>query len=130
MKKHIVNPWKWQDQLGYAQGVEVRNNQGTLYCAGQAAMTADGQPSEGNMAQQIELSLQNVEKVVKQAGYHLSNIVRLNIYTTSIDEFFPAYGTLAGWMAQHNILPSSTLVEVSALAYPQLKIEFEATVVD
>jgi 2-iminobutanoate/2-iminopropanoate deaminase len=129
MEKNIINPWKWQDNFGYAQAVEVKNNNGTLYCSGQAAMNADGAPVGGSMQEQIELSLANVEKVITEAGYSLKNIVRLNLYTTNIGEFFDAYGALAGWMAQNKIQPSSTLVEVSALAFPELKVEIEATVV-
>jgi 2-iminobutanoate/2-iminopropanoate deaminase len=130
MEKNIINPWKWQDNFGYAQAVEIKNNNGTLYCSGQAAMNADGAPVGGSMQEQIELSLANVEKVITKAGYSLKNIVRLNIYTTNIGEFFGAYGALAGWMAQNKIQPSSTLVEVSALAFPELKIEIEATVIN
>ncbi|TSJ42621.1 RidA family protein [Mucilaginibacter corticis] len=129
MEKKIVNPWTWQDNFGYAQAVEVKHNQGTLYCSGQTAMTADGKPAGGNMNDQILLSLQNLEKVIHQAGYKPAGVVRLNLYTTSIADFFGAYGVLAAWMQQHKIVPSSTLLEVKALAFPELLVEIEATVV-
>ncbi|TSJ34912.1 RidA family protein [Mucilaginibacter corticis] len=129
MEKKIVNPWTWQDNFVYAQAVEVKHNQGTLYCSGQAAMTADGKPAGGSMNDQILLSLQNLEKVIHQAGYKSAGVVRLNLYTTSIADFFGSYGVLAGWMQQHKIVPSSTLLEVKALAFPELLVEIEATVV-
>lgn len=129
MKTNQINPWKWQDNLGYAQAVEVKQNEGTLYCAGQAAMSADGQPIEGTMQEQITLTLANVQQVIDQAGYESKNIVRLNIFTTSIGETFASWGSIAGWLAQYGCTPASTLVEVQALAFPQLKIEIEATVV-
>ena len=124
-----INPWKWQDNLGYSQAVEVKNNQGTLYCAGQTAMDADGKPVGGSMEEQIQLSLQNLEEVILKAGYDPSNIVRLNIYTTSIPDFFSAYPSMVGWMQQRRIVPSSTLLQIEALAFPELKVEIEATVV-
>lgn len=130
MKKNIINPWKWQDQLGYAQAVEVRNNSRTLYCAGQAAMDAAGKPTNGSMTEQINLCLDNLEQVIAKAGYPVASLIRLNIYTTNISEFFSAYGALAGWLANHQITPASTLVEVSALAFPELKVELEATLAD
>ncbi len=130
MHKTIINPWKWQDNLGYAQAVEVKNSQGTLYCAGQAAIDADGKPAGGSMNDQIKLSLENMHKVIKQAGYHPSNIIRLNFYTTSIPLFFEAYSTIISWMKQHECTPSSTLLQVGALAFPELTIEIEATVVN
>ncbi|MVM35058.1 RidA family protein [Spirosoma sp. HMF4905] len=124
-----INPWQWQNNFGYAQAVEIKNNQGTLYCSGQAAMDADGNPVGGNMAEQLQLSLQNLEQVIQQAGYQPGNIVRLNFYTTSIPDFFAAYGSIVSWLQSHQVAPSSTLVQVTALAFPELAVEIEATVV-
>jgi enamine deaminase RidA (YjgF/YER057c/UK114 family) len=129
MNKISINPWQWQDNFGYAQAIEVKNNTGTLYCAGQAAMDANGKPVSGNMSEQIKLSLENLHQVVKQAGYDPSNIVRLNFFTTSVPAFFEAYGTAIEWMKQHHCTPSSTLLQIGALAFPELTIEIEATVV-
>lgn len=129
MNKMIINPWQWQDNMGFAQAIEVKNNAGTLYCSGQAAMDADGKPVNGNMSEQLKLSLENLHIVIKQAGYDASNIVRLNFYTTSVSSFFEAYGTAIDWMKQHHCTPASTLVQVGALAFPELSIEIEATVV-
>ena len=35
MNKQTINPWTWQDQLGYSQGVLVEQPTQTLYAAGQ-----------------------------------------------------------------------------------------------
>ena len=129
MKKIVVNPWQWQDNLGYAQAIEVKNNKGTLYCAGQAAIDAEGKPVGGNMSEQITCCLNNLQAVIKKAGYHTSDIVRLNFYTTSIPAFFEAYGTVINWMKQHAYTPSSTLLQVAGLAFPELQVEIEATAV-
>lgn len=129
MEIRTINPWIWQNKLRYAQAIEVKQNEGTLYCAGQAAMTAEGQPSEGTMEEQIALSLANVEEVITQSGYACKNIVRLNVYTTSVAETFAAWGSVVGWLDKHGTVPSCTLVEIKALAFPQLKVEIEATVV-
>ena len=129
MKQVPINPWNWQDQLGYAQAVEIPHGSHTLYCAGQAAMDANGQPVATDMAGQIKLSLDNLETVLAQAGYSLANVVRLNMYTTSTEQLFAAYGQVVGRLKEANCLPSSTLTEVKALAFPQLMIEFEATAV-
>lgn len=129
MNINLINPWKWQDNFGYAQAIEVKQNEGTLYCAGQTAMSAEGQPLDGTMEEQIVKTLANLEEVISKAGYEAKNIVRLNIYSTSINETFAAWGSVAGWLANYGCVPASTLVEVKALAFPQLKIEIEATVV-
>lgn len=129
MKSTPINPWQWQDQLGYAQAVEIPFGSHTLYCAGQAAMDANGQPVETDMAGQIDLSLDNLETVLSQAGYSLKDVVRLNMYTTSVTQFFAAYGHVVGRLKEANCLPAGTLAEVKSLAFPQLMVEFEATAV-
>ncbi|AKD57900.1 RidA family protein [Spirosoma radiotolerans] len=129
MNLKTINPWQWQNNFGYAQAVEITQHQGTLYCAGQAAIDADGNPVGGSMTEQVQLSLQNLETVINKAGYHPAHIIRLNLYTTSIPDFFAAYGTLMAWLQAHRVTPSCTLVQVEALAYPALTIEIEATVV-
>ena len=129
MNLETINPWQWQDNLGYAQAISVQNNAGTLYCSGQAAMDADGKPVGGNMTEQLQLSLQNLGKVIMQAGYDPANIVRLNFYTTSIPDFFGAYGNVVSWFQAYGLTPTSTLVQVTALAFPELVVEIEATVV-
>jgi Endoribonuclease L-PSP len=46
-------------------------------------MSADGTPQHvGDMAAQVELSLDNLEAVLDAAGMTLTNVVRLNMYTT------------------------------------------------
>ena len=35
MKRQTINPWTWQDDYGYSQGVLVVQPQRTLYAAGQ-----------------------------------------------------------------------------------------------
>ena len=129
MKTTVINPWQWQNNLGYSQAIEVTHSEGTLYCAGLAAMNGEGQPVGGNMSEQIKLCFENLHAVIKQAGYQPSNIVRLNFYTTSIPSFFEAYGDAIAWMKLHDCMPASTLAQVSALAFPELSVEIEATVV-
>lgn len=123
-----TSPWQWQDHLGFSQAVEIKNTQGMLYCSGQAAMDADGRPLGGDMSYQIVQTLKNIETVIAKAGYNPEGIVRLNFYTTSIPDFFEAYDIVKIWMKQYGIAPSSTLLEVSALAFPGLSVEIEATV--
>lgn len=129
MEKNLINPWQWQDNFGYSQAVEVKNNSSTLYCSGQAAMDTNGAAVSGNMQQQIQLSLANIAKLVTEAGYELSNIVRMNFHTTSIPDFFAAYNIILEWLKANSCKPASTLTEVKALAFPELLVEIEITAV-
>ncbi|GAB3332634.1 RidA family protein [Larkinella ripae] len=102
----------------------------TLYCAGQAAMNAEDQPVAVGMDEQIKLCLDNLETVLQQAGYSLADVVRLTYYTTSIEPFFAAYDQITNRLKANNCRPASTLLDVKALALPELMIEIEATAVN
>jgi 2-iminobutanoate/2-iminopropanoate deaminase len=128
MEKRSFSPWKWQDQRSYVQAVEVKNVEGTLYCAGQAAVHADGTSSNADMKTQLLLAIDNLEKVISEAGYDPKNIVRLNVLTTSSEEFFQVFPILQEWVAKHGIKQATTLFEVKVL-FETLKVELEATVV-
>ncbi|MGO4290715.1 RidA family protein [Chitinophaga sp. RAB17] len=128
MEKKVINPWKWQDERSYVQAVEVKQTTGTLYCAGQAAVYPDGRSSTDDMKTQLILALQNLEQVISEAGYECSGIVRLNVYTTSSEEFFTCFDLFQDWIAKHGVKQALTLFEVKSL-FETLKVEFEATVV-
>ncbi|MBE8724333.1 RidA family protein [Flavobacterium hungaricum] len=128
MEKRIINPWQWQNERSYAQAVEVKNPEGTLYVSGQCAISADGISSNENMESQLILSLKNLEQVITQAGYDCSGIVRLNIYTTSTADLWPHFNIFQDWIAKHNITQATTLLEVKSL-FETLAVELEATVV-
>lgn len=128
MEKRVINPWKWQDERSYAQAVEVKNPEGTLYVSGQTAISVEGISSNENMESQIIQTLKNLEQVITEAGYNCSGIVRLNIYTTSTAELWPHFTILQDWISNHNIAQATTLLEVKSL-FETLKVELEATVV-
>ena len=128
MEKRIINPWQWQDARNYVQAVEVKNVTGTLYCAGQAAVHADGTSSNADMKTQLLLAIQNLEQVIREAGYECRNIVRLNVLTTSSTELWPCFDVLQNWIGLHGIKQATTLIEVPVL-FETLKVELEATVV-
>ena len=128
MEKKIINPWKWQDDRSYVQAVEVKNAEGTLYCSGQAAVNADGASSTADMKSQLIQAIGNLEQVINEAGYECKNIVRLNVLTTSPEEFFTCFDVFQNWVARHDIKQASTFFEVPGL-FETLKVELEATVV-
>jgi len=130
METKTVNPWKWQDQFGFSQAIEVKGAERVLYCAGQTSTNADGSVKHaGDMKGQINLALDNLEIVLKQAGMTLSNVVRLNYYTPSVDALFEHYGALVGRLSAAGCQPASTLLGVKRLPFPELLIEIEATAV-
>jgi enamine deaminase RidA (YjgF/YER057c/UK114 family) len=126
VEQRKINPWKWQDQYAFSQGIEVTNASRVLYCAGQASVDENGKPVHaGDIRKQIEQAFRNLETVLKAAGYGLANVVRLNYYTTDIEGFLSASDVVGERLA--GSAPPGTLLGVSKLAFPGLMVEIEAT---
>ncbi|NGY61561.1 RidA family protein [Lentzea sp. NEAU-D13] len=130
MERTAVNPWPWSVDLGYHQGEVVAGHTRTLYCAGQTAMSAEGKPEHADdMAAQLALSLDNLEAVLAEAGMSLTNLVRLNVYTTDVDLLFQHYGVLAARLGAAGVAPPTTMLGVTRLAISSLMVELEGTAV-
>ncbi len=128
MNRTPVNPWEWSLAFGFNQAELVEGQSKVLICAGQTAVDGDGTPQHaGDMAAQISLALSNLEEVLKGAGMTLSNVVRLNMYTTDVDAFIQNAGAMAGPMGAAGVMPPGTLLGVARLAFPELMVELEAT---
>lgn len=59
----------------------------------------------------------------------LSNLVRLNVYTTDVDLLFQHYGELASRLGAAGAAPATTMLGVTRLAIPGQLIELEGTAV-
>jgi enamine deaminase RidA (YjgF/YER057c/UK114 family) len=130
MNAKAINPWTWQDRLGFSQAIEVSGVQRILYCAGQTSVDDAGNPvAVGDMAGQIGQALTNLERVLGEAGFGLKNVVRLNYYTTDVDGFGRAAGVLGKRLAEAGCKPSATLLGVARLFHPDILVEIEATAV-
>ena len=128
MEQRKVNPWEWQNQFAFSQGIEVTGASRVLYCAGQTSVDEQGNPLHvGDMRKQIEQAFLNLETVLQAAGYSLANVVRLNYYTTDVDAFLAASDVVGSRLTAAQSQPSGTLLGVMRLAFPGLMIEIEAT---
>ena len=130
IERTAVNPWPWSVQMGFNQGELVVGHRRVLFCAGQTAMSAEGQPQHpGDMGAQLAMALDNLEAVLAGAGMSLGNVVRLNIYTTDVDAFLASYGMMGERLGAAGVMPPGTLLGISRLAFPGLMVELEATAV-
>lgn len=128
MAQRTVNPWKWQDQFAFSQGVEVSGTTRTLYCAGQASVDGEGRPMHaGDMSAQVDQAFRNLATVLEAAGFTLSDVVRINYYTTDVDRFFQAHDVVKRHLGQAGGQPAGALLGVARLAFPEMLVEIEAT---
>ena len=127
VKKTVINPWAFQDNLAFAQASEVPFSAATLYCSGKETPKEKSNVSGGNMSEEIHNAFDKLEAELRNKGYTLSDVVRLNFYTTSVDAFLDEYEIVLKRLKEFNCVPSSTLTEVRTLASPSLMLELEAT---
>ena len=89
MERTAINPWAWSTDLGFDQAELIEGHRRLLLLSGQDAVDADGNPQHpGDMAGQLEMALDNLEDVLAAANMTLADVVRLNAYTTDVDELF------------------------------------------
>lgn len=130
LERTAVNPVTWSVEMGFNQGEVVSGQTRTLYISGQTAMSSDGRPlHDGDMGAQLALSLDNLEAVLGEAGMSLANLVRINVYTTDVDQLFQHYGVLASRLGAARVAPTTTMLGVTRLAIPGQLVELEGTAV-
>ena len=123
-----VNPWEWSKSFGFSQAVELQGAQRFLLCSGQTATGPDGSPPKTTvMAEQLAGAFANLAEVLKNAGMTMADVEKLTTYTTDVDGLFAPSGTVAEALAPN--LPAMTLIGVTRLAFPELKVEIEAIAV-
>ena len=128
--RKAINPWPFSIGLGFDQAELIEAHQRLLVCSGQDAVDADGSPQHpGNMAAQLQLALDNLEAVLAAADMTLANIVRLNVYTTDLDEYFKHFASLNDRFGNSDRRFATSLLGVTQLP-GQLLVMLEATAVD
>ena len=122
-----INPWEWSKAFGFSQAVKLTGAQELLICSGQTAMGPDGSlPASADMGDQVRVALDNVVAVLAAVGMSPADVVKTTIYTTDVDSVIAVIGPEAQRVLGSS-LPANTLVGVTRLAFPELKVEIEVT---
>jgi enamine deaminase RidA (YjgF/YER057c/UK114 family) len=128
MNRTPINPWPWSVDLGFDQAQLIEGHRRQLICSGQDAVDANGRPQHpGDMAAQLELALDNLEAVLAAADMTLANVVRLNAYTTDVDELFKLFPSVTERFGDSRY--ATSVLGVAQLP-AQLLVMLEATAVD
>jgi enamine deaminase RidA (YjgF/YER057c/UK114 family) len=89
---------------------------------------ADGTPQHpDDMAAQLGLALDDLEAVLAGADMTLADIVRLNVYTTDVDQLLEHFSKVPDRFGNTDRRFATTVLGVSRLAAPQLLVLLEAT---
>ncbi|MCH8246689.1 MAG: RidA family protein [Bacteroidetes bacterium] len=113
---------KWEPVVGYSRAVRVGNH---IYVSGTTATNDEGEiVGKGNVYEQAQQVLRNIETGLKNVDASLSDVVRTRIYLTNIEDW-KEVGKAHGQVFSE-IRPATTIVEVSRLIDPEILVEIEA----
>lgn len=128
MRKQQVNPWEWQDALGFSQAWRVEGADAIVFVSGQVALSPDGMVvGEDDFEAQVRQVFENLRTVVEQAGAGLESIVKLTVFLTDMGKLRDYGRVKAEFFGDKQ--PASTAVGVTSLARPELMLEVEAMAV-
>ena len=96
---------------------------GFVWLSGMVGMKADGTIPEGTV-EQFEIALKTIDTCLREASGKPNQIVKVQIFMTDISERSSINPIRIEYFGDHK--PASTLVEVSALVDPRMRVEIEA----
>jgi 2-iminobutanoate/2-iminopropanoate deaminase len=119
--KTIQPPDQPQPKGHYSPGIE---HGGLIFVSGQLPMTLDTrEPFTGDIGEQTELALRNVEAVLKAGGSDLRHVLQMTIYVSDMELWGAVNAKYAEVMGDHR--PSRAIVPVKDLHF-DTKIEIQA----
>ena len=112
---------KWERVVGYSRAVKVGSR---IYVTGTTATDENSNiVGIGDAYVQTVQVIENIEKALQALGASLENVVRTRMFVTDIsrwEEYGRAHGEFFG-----EILPATTMVEISRLIDAEMLIEID-----
>jgi enamine deaminase RidA (YjgF/YER057c/UK114 family) len=112
-------------QPAYSHVVEVTGPHRVVYFSGQTAADASGKVATNFRAQAIQV-FENLKMALAAVGATFENVVKTNTYVTNMPVQLPQLREIRDMYLNKAAPPTSTTVQVAALANPAYLIEVEA----
>ena len=107
----------------YCHSVRAGN---LIWVSGIVGMRADGTIPEDTLAQ-FDIAMEAMDACLRAAGGAPHTVTKVQIFMTDISERASINPARIAYFGEHR--PASTLVEVSALVDPRMKVEIECMAV-
>ena len=123
MINRILIPDILQPVSHYCHAVEAN---GIIWVSGLVGMNFDGTIPE-NTKEQFDIAMKDLDTCLVAAGGSCSNFVKVRVFLTDINDRTIINPKRIEYFGEHK--PASTLLQISALVDPRMKVEIEAEAV-
>jgi len=111
----------WEEEYGYAQALKIGRS---VWVSGQLGANESGKLAEG-MEEQMRVTYQNIEKLLKSFDMTMDAVVDETIYVTDMQSAFQARKKLGRSIYQDVMSVPSTIVQIENLALPGQLVEIK-----
>lgn len=119
--KMVCPPFKGENKGHYTAGVISK---GMLYVSGQLSIDPDTREvCSGDIKDHTRLALDNVDRVLKEAGVSRNDVVMCRVYTPDVNYWGPINEVYAEFFGDHK--PARVIVSTTTLHFGCL-VEIEA----
>ena len=120
-RRKISSGAPWEAVVGYSRAVAAGDN---IWVTGCTSIVDGEVVHDGDPYEQTAQAIRNVAWALEQLDSSLDDVVRTRIFVTDIsrwEEYGRAHGEAFG-----EVMPATSMVQVSALIDPRMMVEVEA----
>lgn len=129
MSKRPINPADLAPPVGFQHGWLVEHGeQRTLYLAGQCGYDRSGTvETPGDLVAQLDRALANIASILREAEMAFADVVQLNFYVTSRDDYALARKAIGAVWRRHcgKHFPGMAMFQVVSLLDPAARVEVQ-----
>lgn len=127
-KTQYVNPDGLSKNPAFSQVVVTQGNGKTIYVGGQDAVNAQREiVGKGNIADQTEQVMNNLQTALSACGATFDNLVKLSIYLVQGQDLVSGFQVSQKFLGNLTNPPVISVLVVAGLAHPDFLVEIDAT---